>query len=174
MGADFMLAAVEISVSKEIALQRLYELTPDEIREAVEPLCNPDDSEDQIFNRAKDAIEEVYNMFENGGSREGGILKIGDDTKYLVTGGMSWGDYPTDSFLPICVVDILRVTVSEDRWHSTDYDWERLTSIEGYNLFRKKSDERFIYNIRPQNAGSPSPVESGYYRLSAALAMKGL
>lgn len=53
-------------------------------------------------------IAEVYDYYEKG-SRDTEVLML-DGTAWLITGGMSWGDDPTDAFEPLNIVASLGLT----------------------------------------------------------------
>lgn len=109
MGADLILAFCPVPsyddgtvikrkdekrVRKEF-IERVRALTPEQIASALEDVYpgDPDDSEDGV-ERFIAAYDEV---FMSDGSRDVVDLCIGGRW-YIFSGGMSWGDTPTDSY----------------------------------------------------------------------------
>jgi len=88
MGADFIYAWIP---NCDITEERRKEL--DAIVEAVTEFPDFEDSLEAWKGRLNDALDSL-----DGGSREVSVLELpGADYSVLLTGGMSWGDEPTDA-----------------------------------------------------------------------------
>ena len=111
MGADFIFALCRLEVDKDTAMTRLNLLTPKDIARLWDD--DLDQDERDYKEEAENAIETVF-----ASRRDTGELHI-KGSIYAITGGMSWGDDPTDSFADICKVDMLGVTLPEIEWQ----DW---------------------------------------------------
>ena len=113
MGADFIYAVANITEPKEHWQDILGELHDGKMEAYInesEPLMYWSDNYDEfdmdspeffqaVAERVSDAIEEAY-----GDSRELGWFIDNNKEKWAITGGMSWGDDPTDAFHDLCIV----------------------------------------------------------------------
>lgn len=119
MGADFIGGFCPIRKTREEALIALSVLDNEALLEAVEYSYFPsawDETEDMddkqfvefVRDLAEKAVNEVFDALEYE-ARDCGVWTI-EGTNYIVTGGMSWGDTPTDMCAPIWCVDNLGVT----------------------------------------------------------------
>lgn len=102
MGADFIVNFVELRETKEQALVRLSHLiinewTKSEMEDAGCYLYEDEEYTEQMGEdmrkRIAQSVEVVYEH-----SREMGTICIDGNRTFAVTGGMSWGDAPTDIF----------------------------------------------------------------------------
>jgi hypothetical protein len=95
MGADFTYAIIP-----------LCKLTPERREEATnliangqlrEGCCDSDDPEDvkDERDRVQVALDDYLSFLD---SRDTCVLQLKGTPKYLITGGMSWGDSPTDTY----------------------------------------------------------------------------
>lgn len=111
MGADFVCALCRVEVAKDVALERLSTLTPEDIVR----LWDEDEIDEgrDYLAEARAAVETVFSE-----RRDTGAIQLKGCT-YIITGGMAWGDDPTDSYADICKADLLGVTLPDDEWH----DW---------------------------------------------------
>jgi hypothetical protein len=102
MGADMMLAYARVDQDKSFWLDGLAEATDKQLVDYADEYdhCTlfPEDDDEQ-FSRATlirqaivDAVEMCYSE-----SREIAVCEIGG-VRYACTGGLSWGDAPTDAF----------------------------------------------------------------------------
>ena len=98
MGADFLLTVVPVC-----------ELTPERIAALKAKLDEAfKDEEEDDYGNTKESIADSLDEYINcdfGSSREVGTLGIRGVT-YLVTGGMSWGDEPTEAYGHLCRLDM--------------------------------------------------------------------
>jgi hypothetical protein len=115
MGADFIGTFIKApTVSKEeafIALaamsnRHLDELFTDVSGHDADPE-NPEAEEGREF--FTDMLRSFYDEIVNYNNREVGVWLIGDQP-YLVTGGMSWGDEPTEAYKVIEAMNALNIT----------------------------------------------------------------
>lgn len=117
MGADFLMAVVPMEeTSIENAKKKLRQYDSKFLIQHLEDnFCQLFYDEDgkteyeQALEWVDEQIDEVYSLYVNGG-REIGLCTV-KDIYVMVTGGMSWGDEPTDAFLPMSVVQSLDLTL---------------------------------------------------------------
>lgn len=103
MGADFMFTKTPVfsmtEDRKKILAEELSNLTPNDYENLRMELFWDDESESEIQERCLDMIEEVMDM---GEPRDSALVyeynKNGQQMMTLITGGMSHGDAPTDTF----------------------------------------------------------------------------
>lgn len=107
MGAEFIGAAVAIKCSRDEAFDRLAKMTDDEIGKIIE-MIDPDEDEITPREWAHDSLTMVYDAGE-GKRRDGAMWEI-EGVEHVVTGGMTWGDDPTDLFQAVVNVIELGVT----------------------------------------------------------------
>ena len=106
MGADFLLAGVRAE-SPEKARERLAKLSDNQVMDACEAVLGWDVGEesqnpaDECRQRIEYAIDAILVGYE---PRDTGTLVI-HRQEYIVTGGLSWGDSPTDSFEDVMLLD---------------------------------------------------------------------
>ena len=114
MGADFIYAVANITETKEHWQDILGELHDGKmeayINESETLMYWSEDYDDletnspeffqAVAERVSDAINTVY-----GDSRELGTFRDNSEEVWAITGGMSWGDAPTDAFHDLCIVD---------------------------------------------------------------------
>lgn len=107
MGADFIGAIVPITRTREQARAAFLHSSSRDIVEAIMGQFDTEEFEDPLVFGQR-VIDKVYDAYE-AGHRECTVWNFGG-IDHLVTGGMSWGDPPTDMCRPIWFVDALRVT----------------------------------------------------------------
>ena len=114
MGADFIYAVANITETKEHWQTILGELHDGKMEayinesETLMYWSNDYDHLDMdspeffqaVAERVSDAIETAY-----GDSRELGTFRDNSEEVWAITGGMSWGDEPTDTFHELRIVD---------------------------------------------------------------------
>lgn len=104
MGADFMYAYTPIrggrsewiEIAKSAEVSDLRDILEDRI---MDYLVEDMEDEEQVRAAFVDAINTVWDAIENR-NREVARIQIDGET-CLITGGMSWGETPTDIFDPI-------------------------------------------------------------------------
>ena len=109
MGADFLLYWAPLDLTFDEAVARLELTPPEQLIETwqdhyLDP--QPDDA-DEMRDRAKVALELIYGKLP---SRELAHIAF-DDRVYVFTGGMSWGDTPTDAAADVEIVNALELTI---------------------------------------------------------------
>ena len=112
MGADLLLNYVEIAEPREKAQARLDKLQiTKEHLEAFEN-CGEYQFSDEEFSeqvqkdmraRLQRALDVVYDNDEKHTSRDVTRLVIDGNRTFLFTGGMSWGDDPSESYADFCI-----------------------------------------------------------------------
>ena len=114
MGADFIYAVANITETKEHWQDILGELHDGKMEAYIkesdtllywsEDYDHLDTDSPEFFQavaeRVSDAIETAY-----GDSRELGTFRDNHEEEWAITGGMSWGDDPTDIFYDLRIVD---------------------------------------------------------------------
>jgi len=121
MGADFIGGFCPIVKTREEALAALREMPDSVVFAEVESVYyfaddfdaeEDEDYQAELFAEARgmaeDDVNAVYDALEHA-ARDCGVWTI-EGTNYIVTGGMSWGDPPTDMCNPIWCVSGLGVT----------------------------------------------------------------
>lgn len=115
MGADFLMSACPMQVSKEDAKERLRKYDKEFVLNVLSDNFGQefDDDEKSEYEKAIEWVDNfidcVYGYWESG-SRETTVYYF-RGVPILVTGGLSWGDDPTDAYLPMSVVETLELTV---------------------------------------------------------------
>ena len=107
MGADLMLNYVEIAEPREKAQARLDRLVLTEEHLATFEECGCWEFEEEEFSekvekkmrkKLQECLDVVYDAYEGHGFRDVSLFHIDGDREFLVTGGMSWGDEPSDYY----------------------------------------------------------------------------
>jgi hypothetical protein len=107
MGADLMLNYVEIAEPRERAQARLDRLVITEQHLETFENCGEYQFSDEEFSeqvqkdmraRLQRALDVVYDSYEGNSPRDVTWLNIDGNRTFLFTGGMSWGDDPSDYY----------------------------------------------------------------------------
>lgn len=103
MGADFTLAKTPVfrmtEDRKRVLTEELSNLTPQDYENLRAELFWDDESDTEIQEACLDAIEQVMNLGEpNDCGTDWEYNKKGERMMFLYTGGLSWGDAPTDNY----------------------------------------------------------------------------
>ena len=99
MGADFLFPVQEIKQPKEVVLGRVeaLPLTDDDVArfEGVGVFVTNDDENvtEALRERLREAVEAVYSAPQR---RDSGFFTIDGNREFVVTGGTSWGENPSD------------------------------------------------------------------------------
>jgi hypothetical protein len=127
MGATFIHAMAEVSKPKEHWLNILGELNDGEIMEYVQATDETHDWESEwayiegfdkddaptfaqtVAERLTEAINVCYDVEHNP---QLGWFRI-DDWEFVITGGMSWGDNPTDYMADVEMFDSFQLWLGE-------------------------------------------------------------
>lgn len=102
MGADMLLVYVEIPKDFDLARKRIEKLSGDRLYEIADICWGWDKKEIESIGhveaaqQVRDAIHEALGLLETY-RRDISYMTL-KGTEYALTGGMSWGDYPTDAF----------------------------------------------------------------------------
>jgi len=119
MSADLTIAMAPIVKTKDEAIIKLKSMEPEVLlhvlseyfaREFDEATDEEEYAEAVSYVIGK--IEEVYSYYEHG-SRDTEVRRI-NGTDWLITGGLSWGDDPTDAYEPVSIVSGLQLTHDEE------------------------------------------------------------
>jgi hypothetical protein len=114
MGADMAIAICPVVVSKEVAEARLKSLTNGQIYEAIN--YGDMDFYDDTINYKEHAVEWLSWVY--GESRQTTYFVI-DNVTYICSGGLSWGDHPTDAYYPLECVSLLALSDTQENWEKT-------------------------------------------------------
>ena len=123
MGADMMTAMAPYPFTKDGNPVKLgQELFDEMLSRVISEVAEYDDPEelnwyadenDENSNWRSDLVDSLKDTLSaiciHGGSREIDFV-YPEGRKYIVTGGLSWGDLPTECFNDITIIDILGVT----------------------------------------------------------------
>jgi len=121
MGADLVLAFAPVTrASKEELIKRIdNELDDlDFVIEIRNYFYDPDLTIEAIRDRLLEAVDEI--VFNE--RRDLAILFFGEDALY-VTGGMTWGDDPTEAYKHVQLLGNTRIT-DDDTWSDGHWSFE--------------------------------------------------
>ncbi len=113
MGADFCWAMTPMELTKEQAIDKAHSLGEDFLLDnlsgyfGIEP-----DSYEEAVEKLVSAITDVYDIYANE-HRQCGIQTI-DGVDYLLTGGLSWGDDPTDFLESVSIVSTFALSTNKE------------------------------------------------------------
>ena len=119
MGADLIIAMLPMRKTQDEAIAKLKAMDSEDLLHVLSNYHAREFNEDTPEAEYAEAIEfmtgkiaEVYDYYEKG-SRDTEVRRL-DGTAWLITGGMSWGDDPTDAFEPLNIVASLGLTDDDD------------------------------------------------------------
>jgi len=112
MGADLIFSLCEMVLTKEQAYTKADELTKadnvTEIATLLAEQCGIELEDSDVNAHLKECIDEVYSSV---GRRDTGSFQLDKGKRmFFITGGMSWGDMPTDSYPSFIVCEVLELT----------------------------------------------------------------
>lgn len=115
MGADLIIAMLPMRKTQDEAIAKLKAMDSEDLLHILSNYHAREFDEDTPEAEYAEAIEfmtgkiaEVYDYYEKG-SRDTEVRTL-NGTPWLITGGMSWGDDPTDAFEPLNIVASLGLT----------------------------------------------------------------
>ena len=119
MGADLMMTMCKMEIPEHDAIEKLKAMSPELLlSELDDNFCLSFEEGDdgtteyqQAIEYVTGAIKDVYVLYAQG-SRDTQVWKL-EGKDYLITGGMSWGDDPTDAYQAIGICSVLQLTVAE-------------------------------------------------------------
>ena len=125
MGADFTLAKTPVfnmtEDRKKILAEELSNLTPDDYENLRMDLFWDDESDTQIQEGCLEFIERVMDLGEPRDCGTGWEYnEKGERMMVLYTGGMSWGDAPTDHYDLISCLSYIPVSETIERFAIED------------------------------------------------------
>ena len=115
MGADFIGAMCPMQLTREEAKQRLRRYKENHLLDLLSNSFAREFDDDgstpyeQAIAWVDGCIDDTFDGYEYG-SRETGVFYF-RDIPFLITGGMSWGDDPSDIYEAMSVVQGLELTV---------------------------------------------------------------
>ena len=108
MGAEFIGGIVRVDRTFEEAKAELEMMTDEEIVSIVEDMGL------EVWERVepKDMVYDMLTMVYDAvnSKRRDGTMFVIEDHDYVVTGGMSWGDMPTDLCEAVWIIAALNIT----------------------------------------------------------------
>jgi len=122
MGADFMVAVCRfphmhngklLSESPQLASllkERAAELPIESLNECMEYMyCDSKTTNTPEANCRNQLADYIDLVFTDSSCRESALIML-DGTQWLITGGMSWGDTPTEIYDAIICLDLSGIT----------------------------------------------------------------
>ena len=112
MGADLVFSLCEMVLTKEQAYTKADELTKDvnmfETTTVLSEQCGIELEDSDVNAHLKECIDEVYSSVSR---RDTGSFQLDKGKRmFFITGGMSWGDSPTDAYQSFIVCEVLELT----------------------------------------------------------------
>jgi hypothetical protein len=115
MGADFTIITAPVSEkTKEEVVGRIDKMGASELLNLADYLMFDDETPDEVRGRILEAVKEIVDV----DGRDFAVLTF-DGKAHYITGGMSWGDSPTDSFDFIWLLGESQVT-DDEYWKSRE------------------------------------------------------
>jgi len=121
MGADFIYSICRIPYTGDgdvlfsgftvasVIKQRFLKIDREEVLSNLEDCGIYYDGED-FDSFVSEKANEVFNFFESGWNLSDTAILVLEGRHYYITGGMSWGDTPTDSYDIIAFINALEIT----------------------------------------------------------------
>ena len=128
MGADLMISVNEMKLTKDQAIAKARKLVAEyplpDLLETLEscgchtwseadtsnPSITPTLS-NEVVEYLIQCVETVYTYSDR---RDCAFFTLDGNRRFAVTGGMSWGDEPTDVWLPFVICEVLGLTVPDE------------------------------------------------------------
>ena len=110
MGADLILAATQVPKDAEEAIRRIDRLNSEEIEYIRDYGGLWDFTDEEVREALNSAASDILAGPEY---RDLAVMTFGGK-EYFISGGMSWGDDPTDSFRPVMLLELSGITNDED------------------------------------------------------------
>lgn len=99
MGADFVYAIIPLDRPLEYWQKLIREVSDADLSEFAVASEFDFRFEDLKLSEVREVIDNAFEVAMNGQSREVGMwTPDGGATRYAITGGMSWGDDPTEAY----------------------------------------------------------------------------
>lgn len=121
MGADFLFAITPYPKDWDAVRSRIEQQTPQDCLMFAEDFrgwMEDEYTEDQIVEAIMDELRTAANEMDAPYRRDCGDFAV-NGKSYIISGGMSWGDEPTDAFSYIWILDWFQVT-DDDRHDGGD------------------------------------------------------
>jgi len=113
MGADFCWAMTPMELTKEQAIDKAHALGKEFVLDNLDGYFGIEcETYEEAVEWLVSAIEETYLVYRDG-SRQSGVQTI-DGVDYLITGGMSWGDDPTDFLQSVSIVSTFGLSTNKE------------------------------------------------------------
>lgn len=107
MGADFTFAFFDTSIKQADLVEYIKTMPENLLAEIADDqfamFPNEYETEQEFYETTRsNIIGFVEEAYTSRNSREVSVMLV-DGKEYLITGGMSWGDDPTDHFRAFCI-----------------------------------------------------------------------
>ncbi len=108
MGADFIFAIAPICENPDEAKKRINQLSHEALTEVAEVSYgeSPEQDDAEGWQQVRDLISEGIDVVNTAVGRDIGLIVIDKPGTYVITGGMTWGDDPTDACRPIWALQV--------------------------------------------------------------------
>ena len=108
MGADFIFAITKVCTNPDQAKQNISNLPFPTLAEIAEALWGdyPEPEEVEVLQNVRDVLSNAIDLVHDPDRRDISLIDIEDPGQYALSGGMSWGDSPTESFDPMLALQI--------------------------------------------------------------------
>ena len=135
MGADFIWARVDISEGRDVWVERLEHLPDAEVFAALLYHHDWDHYDGDIYAARSEIMSAIDVCFDRS-RRDVGRGWFGDNYEYLITGGLSWGDEPTEAFASAILFSDFQYWYSEVRVASFMINEEKERIDHGQMMIR--------------------------------------
>tara|TARA_Y100000034_G_C6866301_1_gene394877 strand:- start:822 stop:1238 length:417 start_codon:yes stop_codon:yes gene_type:complete len=124
MGADFLCASIpaaHIDDEREAGLKKIVAAaTEEDFLELTESGVCPDEASDELRQGVFEALKEY--LLADASRETDRRSEAGMDYEVFVTGGMSWGDSPTEIFDAFCVLGSFSPVYNKlEEWAKADF-----------------------------------------------------
>ncbi len=103
MGADFIFVMAKTCDKPDEAKERINQLSENTLAEVAEQAWGnvPDD-----WQQVRDLLREGIDIASDPHGRTLGTVHISEPGTYVITGGMTWGDDPSEAFAPLWALEL--------------------------------------------------------------------
>lgn len=108
MGADFIFAITKVCTNPNQAKRAVGNLSYDILAEISEALWGdlPEPEDLEALQDVRDTLFSAIDLVVDPDRRDQSFIHIAEPGEYVISGGMSWGDSPTESFDPMMALQM--------------------------------------------------------------------
>ena len=108
MGADFVFVITKVCTNPDQAKKNINDLPFPVLGDISEALWGdyPEPDDHEGLQKVRDTLTEAIDLVHNPDRRDVSVIDIETPGQYVISGGMSWGDSPTESFDPMLALQI--------------------------------------------------------------------